>query len=252
MCWNEEAMLPLTVSHYRSSFPNCSVCVLDNQSSDMSATIARDELGCEVLPWYAGEGLQETAMLHLKNTVWKRDASSFDWVVVCDMDELLCMTSQELASFDPSVALVKTKGYDVVLTSPAELGVVRNPLMDKTVCFRPGSLLEGGINFHMGCHTCRPEVSDVRKYTPLEYPILHMTYLGEEYVVKRQLERFERSRNMHPYGIAIHYKETEEEARELFRVKRSQASALPQDVRAFASLVLKNPRVPWSLGIQPR
>ena len=45
LCYNEELMLPHTLKHYKTRFPNATITIFDNYSTDRSKQIA-EEAGC--------------------------------------------------------------------------------------------------------------------------------------------------------------------------------------------------------------
>ena len=58
LCYNEAALLPHTIKHYKQYLPSCKITVLDNYSTDDSVKIA-NELGCNVLPWNSNNMMDE-------------------------------------------------------------------------------------------------------------------------------------------------------------------------------------------------
>ena len=93
MCFNEEVLLPFTVEYYKKQFPSSTIVVCDNESTDSSLSLAKS-LGCEVYSFSTGGVFSEEALTKVRNTIWKTAKS--EWVLVGDMDELLCLNEKTL------------------------------------------------------------------------------------------------------------------------------------------------------------
>ena len=91
--YNEGLLIQFMIDHYRERFPGCRIVVYDNISTDDTVKIALAN-GCEVIPYDTGGQLQDSRYIQIKNNCWK-DAKT-DWVLVCDLDELLDIDEAEL------------------------------------------------------------------------------------------------------------------------------------------------------------
>ena len=85
ICWNEERMLPLFLSHY-SGFA-ARIVVWDNYSDDASQDLVRACPRAELRLYDSGGRSSEDSFLEVKNQCWP--SSDADWVIVCDIDELV-------------------------------------------------------------------------------------------------------------------------------------------------------------------
>jgi glycosyltransferase involved in cell wall biosynthesis len=110
--YNEELLMQLMVDHYRARFPNCHIVVYDNQSTDRTVEIAKAN-GCEIRHYDSGGQVNDQMLWETKNTCWKN--AKTDWVLVCDLDEMLDITEQQLIEEDAQgVTKIKCECYHMV------------------------------------------------------------------------------------------------------------------------------------------
>ena len=208
VCHNEEVMIPHTIKHYRDRFPKARIFICDNYSSDGSLALAKN-LGCEVIMWDYNPNTFEYDLTKLKNDIWKQSSG---WVIICDMDEWLCIDEAQLKEEESKgTTMLTTKGYDIVGDSKSEKldDIVLESLTNgiytwrecKKLCFDSRAIKE--ISYLPGAHHCNPE-GDVVLSAAI-YHIKHMDFLGLPYKWKKMLLRFERTSEMRKYGMAVHY-----------------------------------------------
>ena len=222
ICFNEEFILPFFIKWYRDRFPNCKIVVYDNMSTDNTVKIALEN-NCKVIQYDTNNQLSDSKYLEIKNNCWK-DATT-DWVLVCDVDELLDINSSLL---NTDQTLFKSKGYnmcnveglDNVLDIKHGIEAVQ---YDKVVCFNKLYIKE--INYTPGCHSCNP-IGDVI-YTPKRPKLLHMKFLDEDYLVNRyKMFKNRMSEENIKMGWGIQYREEENIIRESFRNHLKQAKEI--------------------------
>lgn len=144
---NEEEILPFYLEHYKNNFPDCVIHIYDNNSTDRSLEICQ-AAGCVIgyFPTYSEELLKEH-----KNNCWK-DSDS-DWIIVCDVDELVQITREDLYNL-VGVDVVQFKGYSMILVGDEKSyedmkhGCASHPY-DKCCLFR-GNIAD--INYDIGAH----------------------------------------------------------------------------------------------------
>ncbi len=68
--YNEEHILPYFIQHYRTNLPGCRIIVYDNHSTDSTVRIAQLH-GCEVIPYYTANQLDDLKYLAIKNHCWQ-------------------------------------------------------------------------------------------------------------------------------------------------------------------------------------
>lgn len=220
LTYNEEVMLPFFIRHYRKLFPNCKIVIYDNESTDSTVEIAKNN-GCEVITYRTNGQLSDSTYLAIKNNCWKK--SETHWNIICDCDELCEIHEMDLIYEDHNeVSLIRLKGYDMVNVSEdydnfnvenLKFGY-ENQLYDKTLILNKSKIEE--INFRAGCHIANP-IGDI-KYSNNEYRLLHYKYIGVNYMIKRYelfKERLSNENKERNWGIQ--YLQTEEHIKNYFR-----------------------------------
>lgn len=209
VCYNEAIMIPHTVQHYRSRFPDCKITIHDNGSTDGSIELARS-LGCSVIPFESDNSMNEYILLNLRNNSWK---SADDWVIVCDMDEWVCVTKEQIESEEAKGAnILRIKGYNIIGNSQTEtledvdlhkisMGIF-NPYECKSICFDARKIK--AMNYTLGAHHCSPDC-DAIVHSEKEYILKHMDELGFQYKCYKNKIRFERSEMMRSHNMLTHY-----------------------------------------------
>jgi hypothetical protein len=208
VCYNEEILIAETIKHYRYRFPNATIYICDNYSTDRSTEIATN-MGCQIIKWETTPENFEFKLTDLKNNVWKQ---SEGWVIVCDMDEWLCVDTAQLSKEDAKGATcLQVIGYDIVGNSnTAVLDDIDldsltygfpKPEENKNLCFNTKYITE--INYESGAHFSKPAGKVTFSESP--YYLKHMDWLGLEYKQNKMKVRFERTKEMQKLGMATHY-----------------------------------------------
>ena len=134
IAYNEEFMLPFFIKWYKDKFSDCKIVIYDNYSTDNTVQIALDN-NCEVIQYDTNNQLSDSKYLEIKNNCWK-DATT-DWVLVCDVDELLDINSSLL---NTDQTLFKSKGYNMCNVENIDniLDIkygIESSAYDKVLCF---------------------------------------------------------------------------------------------------------------------
>jgi len=152
----------LFYEHYHKAFPECIFNIYDNYSTDDTREYFLEK-NCTVKSFckYTEDNLQK-----FKNTVWKN--SKADWVLVCDIDEIVEITSEDLKKERSDV--IKFKSYQMIkmnldsnlnqLTYGYRFHFGGDYLYDKTLMFRSTI---SDINFDPGSHTSRPTTNNINE-----------------------------------------------------------------------------------------
>jgi hypothetical protein len=209
LCYNESALLPHTIHHYKKYLPSCKITVYDNESTDASVQIAK-ELGCSVVSWSSNNILNEDIQIRLRNTIWKSIANG--WILMADMDEFVCVSEDELLKEKESgTSVLQIKGYDMIGESQTvdltdiDLQKIEkcidNHYEDKNLCFLREKITD--MDYGPGSHSCNPKGNVV--FSSTLYKIKHMNALGLEYLTNKLIKRYERAWQMRNKGWSTHY-----------------------------------------------
>jgi glycosyltransferase involved in cell wall biosynthesis len=204
MCHNEEIMLPFTVNSYKKLFPSLKLVICDNNSTDKSVEVAKS-LGCDVIHLEMKE-FDEDKFTEFKNTIWK--SATTDWVIMCDMDEILCCNEAQLKEEDAKgTTILKTKGHQIIGDSQSErlddIDLTKSSrgfpdsTYDKCVCFKKSKITD--INYGRGSHSCSP-IGEVM-YSTTIYSLYHYRYVGFPYFSSRVKGQFKRRKSTQVMNI---------------------------------------------------
>jgi len=208
-CYNESAIIMYSINHYKKAFPTCSITIYDNNSTDNSVEIAKS-LGCNVILWDTGNKIDDHKLLQLKNECWKTVKQG--WIIMCDMDELLCINEEDLLKEqNEKISIIRTKGYNMVGQSNSktlddlDFDSIKKGIFtkhfNKSICFNRKYI--NSMNYEIGSHTCSP--TGTISYSKKEYILKHMSYLGLPFLIDRMKLKYQRSSDMRKEGIATHY-----------------------------------------------
>ena len=209
LCFNESALLPHVVKHYKKYLPSCKINILDNQSTDNSVKIATD-LGCYVALWNSNNINDEELKISLRNSIWKNIKDG--WIIMADMDEFVCVTEDDLIKeMNSGVSILTIKGYDMIGESEtldlSDIDLqeikkyVENEYETKHLCFLREAITD--MNYGPGSHWCNPTGNVV--YSSTVYMNKHMSYLGLNFLTNKLTERYKRSEQNRTMGWSVHY-----------------------------------------------
>lgn len=209
LCYNESVLLPETIKHYKTMLPSSIITIYDNESTDKSVEIARN-LGCNVISWSSGNKIDDYKYLEIKNNCWKHIKEG--WVIVCDMDEWLCVTERDLAEeTKKGTTILSIRGYNITGDSKdidlkdTALHLLKrgyyNIWETKDLCFHLPEIKE--INYDPGAHSSHP-IGHVR-YSLKKYINKHMNSLGLPYLINKMKIRYKRASEMRKKSLATHY-----------------------------------------------
>ncbi|MFT5955974.1 MAG: hypothetical protein ACI8QD_002837, partial [Cyclobacteriaceae bacterium] len=196
-CYNESYFIPFFLAHYAPWVSR--IVVYDNQSSDDSVTLLQQSSKVEVRTWDTNNQIRDDLKVQLMSNAWKESKGTADWVIVCDMDELLYhpQITQLLPLLrQQEYTVCRPLGYEMISEQRPDHGSpllqqvregIRQPYWDKMVLFDPNEINE--INFSPGGHYSLPEGRVRAFFRQEELKLLHYRYLGLDYILNKHLVR---------------------------------------------------------------
>jgi len=215
-------MLPKTLRHYKTNFPNATITVFDNHSTDQSINIARDA-GCRVISYDSLEQQNEQLLIWVRSHMWKDYVDVPSWVIMCDMDEWLNATEYDLQKeYDKGTTVITTQGVNMVGESKVadysdiDLFSIHRGFFDnnmsKRVCFYYPAV---SMEYWYGAHKSFPQGHVV--FSEKTYYLKHYDFLGPEYLVEKHRKRWERNVVSRMNGMNQHYFNEREKTLEVYQ-----------------------------------
>jgi hypothetical protein len=165
---------------------------MDNESDDDSTAIIRSYKNAEVRTYSTNGEIRDDIYLEIKNNIWKESRGKADWVIVCDVDEILYHPNlitklDELK--ERGINIIKPHGYDMYAEDypknsllEIKTGIKDNRLLGKCIIFNPNSVEE--INYKTGCHKCYP-TGNLKFYKEDDIKLLHYKCLNLDFLLGR-------------------------------------------------------------------
>lgn len=223
--YNEQLMLPYFINHYRTRFPDCTIVIFDNYSTDATEEIAIKN-NCDVHKYFTNNKLSDTMYLEIKNNCWKDDKG---WIIIADCDEFLDITPKDIKQMElAGETIIRSHGWNMVNMND-DLNIkgiktgVRAKSYDKAYCFNASKIKE--INYAPGAHNCYPE-GDVL-FSRKVFNAYHYKYINMDYMIKRHKNFALRlSDENKARGYGGHYQYTPDEIKNEFLIARNQSIKL--------------------------
>lgn len=184
IAYNEDVVLQYTIDFYKERFPGAKFTIFDNESTDKTKEIALKN-GCEVISFSTNNQIVESRITHIKNTCWLNAPT--DWVLVCDPDECLDITEEQLKEEEAKgVSIIKSEGWNMVnMEDNYDIAQIchgtRVPQFDKNYLFDKRSIKI--MNYQHGCHSASPQGQV--KFSDKAYKLYHFKCIHPDYLVLR-------------------------------------------------------------------
>ena len=224
--FNEEVFIQFMIDHYRSRFPNCHIVVYDNESTDNTVAIAKAN-NCEIISYSTNNQIQDSKYLEIKNNCWKNALT--DWVLVCDMDELLNINENDLKNEEAQgTTIIKSKAYNMVnMEDNYDLANIkygaRCEPYDKFYLFNKRLIKQ--INYEPGCHVSAP-VGTI-KHSLTDYLLYHYKCINPDFQIARYklyAQRLSAENVKNSWGN--HYIQTDAQIRDSFYLARTYVTKI--------------------------
>lgn len=255
LCYNEATLISNTIHHYQTTFPNCYITILDNESTDDSVSIAISK-GCRIHSWCSDQSIDDGKYIDFKNHFWKevchcqdQDPDTSDWIIMADMDEWLSISLEELEEEDAKgTTILSTIGYNMTADSQKEdlsdidlHGLTKGLFWEtecKSVCFKRAEIQE--MNYAIGAHSCRP-VGRIQ-FSERKYVLKHMEPLGLAFMITKFTNRYKRTEKKRLQGehwAGMHYTDNIAKITERYREQYTGAV----DITALLSIQKIKPEI---------
>ena len=227
LCYNEELLLPHTLNFYKTNFPNATIHIVDNYSTDSSCDIA-EKNDCKIIKYDSNGQQDERILIGVRSHIWKKHVTE-GWVIMCDMDEWLNITEADLENEENmGKTIITTNGVNMVGESNTidfsdiNLFEIKKGVYDerysKKICFKYPDV---NMEYWWGAHTATAYGNVL--YSDKTYLLKHYNYLGEQYLIEKYCKRYERNQKSRELGMNGHYLNDIEEIKNVYRDWLSRA-----------------------------
>lgn len=221
LCYNEELMLPHTLKFYKTNFPNATIHIVDNYSTDSSCDIA-EKNNCKIIKYNSNGQQDEQLLIWVRSHIWKKHVTN-GWVIMCDMDEWLNITEVDIENEEnKGNTIITTNGVNMVGESNTidfsdiNLFEIKKGVYDerysKKICFKYPDV---NIEYWWGAHTANTYGNVV--YSDKTYLLKHYNYLGEQYLIEKYCKRYERNQKSRELGMNGHYLNDIEQIKNVYK-----------------------------------
>lgn len=208
LCFNEEKFLQFAINHYNKYFPTGNIIFYDNMSTDNSEKIILDN-GCQIRKFNTNNTFNDQVHMDLKNNCWKENSLN-DWVLTADLDELACVTEDQLKeeklngtsvfSFEGYTLIGGKTGYDLHGLKKG----IRDGGHDKKHIFNRRLIKE--INYSPGAHQANPTGNVI--HSKNKYKVYHYKWISLEAVTDRHnfyAQRMSDENKKNKWGIQYYW-----------------------------------------------
>lgn len=221
LCWNEIDLLPYVVDYWKR-LKITKAIVYDNGSTDGSIEYMSQFDFIEVRN-YVTDGCNDLILTNIKNNVWKEARHIADFVIVCDLDEVIyCKDPENIFNKlkEENITICKQPWLTYIsdkkpVYTPGKLLHEISPYVyddhcdPKRLLFNPNEIIE--MNYGFGAHDCQP-VGNINEKEIKNLYIIHLhKNLSLEFFLDRYRKLNNRRSNINKfYKFGSHYEESEE------------------------------------------
>ena len=249
LCWNEIDILPFVIDYWKRLSITKAI-VYDNGSTDGSIEFLQQFDWIEVRH-FKTEGQNDIVQKDLKNSIWKESKGKCDFVIVCDMDELIYskdITVELTIMKNNKFAIMGTKWFCMRFDKRPEYtpGKLLHQLGDKFftqyinhdskynylgkfMLFDPNIIDD--MNYVVGAHKCTPvsHTNDIYLYITNNTYTIHIDKgLSEDYFVQRRQKMAKNLSEINKkHNMCFEYMKSEDEIRKEYRQNQLKSVNLP-------------------------
>ena len=251
LCWNEIDILPFVIDYWKEMQLD-KVVVYDNESDDGSREFLEQYDWIEVRTRKTNGEKDNDAHKKLKDECWKEAVNEYDFIMVCDIDEVLYFPQgieKVLDKFSESpynvlgvhnYALVEDykperkegllmhqMGLRWYPQSSNHMNQYKEHGIGKFVFFKSDANISWSVGQHIA-YGCKAMVVDEGECISLHF----FAGFGADYKVERNKKQRDRlSLNNKNKGYSSHYKKSEDEMRREYREYQSKAIDVNEIIR---------------------
>ena len=253
LCYNEMSILPWVIDYWKQ-IPVTKAIVYDNESTDGSVDYLKQFDWIEVRH-FETDGMNDSVQKDIKNKAWKESKGVADFVIVCDLDEVIY--SKNLGSI---IKKMKDEDYNVLGMPWYMLCATEHPQheegkllhevapdhwcnqrinhdgkhehLGKFMLFDPNRVDDMG--YSVGCHISHPSPSlRLLEDTSGQVVSLHINKgFSEDYFVNWRKKAYDRlSTENKSHGFCYEYGWSEEQQRKWYRDNASNSFSINDKIK---------------------
>ena len=191
-CYNEIKILPFYLDYYLNFLKVDKILIYDGGSTDGSLEMMRLYPNKIEVVIQKSEKLDDRELNDLRNNAWKKYRENFDWIFICDMDEILYhpdLRNLLISYKEKGISIPLIEGFDMIskvfpkkgdfLPNTIKTGIKEPIFLNKKSIFKSNV----DINYHIGSHGCDPTNGVFGDKE--EIKLLHYKWLSHEYLTRR-------------------------------------------------------------------
>jgi len=235
VCYNEQTLIPYFLRHY-ALFADA-ITIFDNESTDETINIIEAfkktcTIPITIVSYNTNNTFSDTRNLQLKNMTLNLSKGKDDWIIVVDIDELICHEEirnvlESLEDFD----VIHPQAYHMIgngipTTSGQIYSEITGGVFD-SYHSKPCIINTHRINklsFDAGAHHLETGGGQVLNWSENDIKLLHYKWIDVDYVINNYRRNASRlSEENIQRGWGFHYRWDEKQIREEYNSRLEQA-----------------------------